>query len=1126
MLGAIRIADHEMRCAEPCPAPEELAPIVALLAAGRAKDGAGPKQLYPYAMTVDKLYDHTHDPADIDLALHWLSRAVADRRLPTSSRRRAWISLAIQHANRGVTARETQRRSGPGTQSWAVFDAAIKQYEEVLANLTGRGRRSDTTRNEDKLDALLGLLETYYQRDGEHVPAEDLGIMATLARTLVAAMTNEYRLRSYALGHCGVALMQRITRDLGEPWNHALSTAIRSRDASPIHAVLTRVNNLDTDLGIAIGALAVALGLEDITSHQLPLFAAAMCTARALRFLAHGGEEDLRELGRLCRLVMGHPGTDPSYRRMCSESLLVVLARHLRTSSASPAAAPLGPSDHADLDTIIGLLTQFAAADGQTLDPALSWALTAATGIRGGGELSDPELAFTHSRQQPAADSYAEFPAVHAALLPTASAGTEAVHRGNGATRRADQIATAPPTALGAFGVQTLGSPGAAVYGRPAVPTGKAAEIAESLLAGSTYPAVAEAAVRSVPALALCTRWLRERNDEYLVRSISQLRHAIDLVKDGHPLRTRLFELLAGILLDRAWVRGDHADANAALALLTELDAGRGSDRETGDLNVPLARAGPTALRQLLTTPSGRQPDPAAGASAYVLERRTLTGSALLLRALLSGSTAAPLRIGSPQGADDLSCAIDLLCRVEATLPANSTHRPEVLSDLGLARLADGLTQAWSLEPGAWTMRAAVAACPPGFPRRASILARTAAAIVANAHASYVPHLIDESVNLLTQALRSAGLERYGKRSRCLYGLGYPLLTRFEQTGQGDDLSTAIQLLEEARACLEPNPGDPFMVPLLRLLAWAYRRAATDGGLGLHRSQARSIGRSVLHAQARSVLLQSRSKNAVAATRSLSEDALRLAAWCLADGRDEAAVEALELGRALVLHAATTAADVPMLLRDANHQELAAEWEADQWRDIDAVPSDLRHRVLSALSDGPAEQRLLAVPTVSQIAATLRSLHMDALVYLIPSSNAIDGCAVIVRADGKAENCRLPDLVSGPDSVVADFAAAHRTLRADDADHEAVARFRDQLRIVCDWAWRAAIGPLLNRIPTTGPEPVHLVLAPMGILASSRGTLPGTDRVATFVMPALTRFSQPVPACVSSSKRPPGSDCK
>src|SRR5580692_6122999 len=100
-LGAIRVADHETRCARPCPAPAEIAPIVALLAPACAAEGAPSERLYPYAMAVDKLYEHTHDPADIDRAIAWLRKAAGLPGLPAGDRRRAQISLAAQHANRG-----------------------------------------------------------------------------------------------------------------------------------------------------------------------------------------------------------------------------------------------------------------------------------------------------------------------------------------------------------------------------------------------------------------------------------------------------------------------------------------------------------------------------------------------------------------------------------------------------------------------------------------------------------------------------------------------------------------------------------------------------------------------------------------------------------------------------------------------------------------------------------------------------------------------------------------------------------------------------------------------------------------------------------------------------------------
>ncbi|MGZ4435413.1 MAG: CHAT domain-containing protein, partial [Trebonia sp.] len=343
-------------------------------------------------------------------------------------------------------------------------------------------------------------------------------------------------------------------------------------------------------------------------------------------------------------------------------------------------------------------------------------------------------------------------------------------------------------------------------------------------------------------------------------------------------------------------------------------------------------------------------------------------------------------------------------------LPAGHARRSDVLSDLGVARLAAGPTDAAALRAGLEATRDAAAGCPPGHPRRAAILLRTAAALAVNAQAAYAPEAVDQGIDVLAEALRSAGLDTFAERSRCLYGLGYTLLIRYEHTGQSADLGLAIATLEEARAGLEPVPGDPFVVPLLRALAWAYRQAGA-GRPGLPRRQARSAGRSVLHAHARAVLLQSGSRHGVEAARLIGEDALRLAGWCLADG----------------------------------------------------------------------------------------------LVYLIPSPDETGGHALIVRGDGVIEECGLPSLSAGAGSAVARFAEAHHNLRhaADTAGLLAMVQWRDQLDDLCDWAWTAAIGPVLDRLrPAATPAPPpRLVIAPMGVLgivpwhAARRGA-PGPVRYA------------------------------
>jgi hypothetical protein len=1151
-LGSVRIADHETRCAQPCPASAELAPITALLAAGGARDGAPLEQLYVYAMTVDKLYDHTHDPADVDLAITWLRRVAAHPRLSRGDRRRPLISLAIQHASQGAALREAQRRSGPGSPSWAAFGAAIEQFEEVLAGLAGRGRRSDKTRDHDRLDAWLGLLETYYQRGGGQAAAEDLDIMAGLARKLAAAPMAGYRLRAHALGRSGVLLIDRIMRRVGDPWAVALNRALLLAEPGPIGEAVTGVPGFDADLELAIGALSAALGLEDHAGDRQPLLTAALCSARGLRFLAYAGDEDLREFGRLCRIVMGHPHVPESYRRSCGEFLLVVLARQVQASSAGRAvsvhdATPLSPSADDDLDTMIGLLGRFAAADGAGLGPTLSSALAGTVYLRADGELSDAELAANYARQRDAAAAFTAVPAARALLLfQAAGTGAEWVRRGTGPAGLTDEVAAAftealhgfpathpialdiaakaaafaeetrvqpgpaaapaapgevtaahIPAAPDVFSLRVLPSAGVAVQGRLAKPTGQVAEVAESLLVPEPREDTSRASIRSVLALALHTRWLRERLGADLGRSIGQVRQAIDLLREGHwLLRARLEELLAGMLLDRAQAHGDHADADAALTLLEGLLARAGTEPAPGDLNDLLASAGPQVLGELLTaSPRGGQPAP--DRTVYRLELLAAIGSGLLLRALLSGAEGQrPARASGDT--DDLSRSIEILRQVVRDLPADHARRPDALSDLGVALLAAGRDDAAVLRAGLEATREAAAGCPPGHPRRPAILLRTAAALAVNAQVAYVPELVDQGIDLLAEALRSAGLDTFGERSRCLYALGYALLIRYEHAGRAADLESAISTLEEARAGLEPVPGDPVMVPLLRALAWAYRQAGSSGP-GLRRRLARSVGRSILHANVR-------------AARAIGEDTLRQAGWCLEDGKVEAAIEALELGRALVLRAATVAADIPTLLRQVNRPDLADEWDIEVLASerggagrFDYVPSDLRNRVLTALRTSAAEQRMLSAPTVPQIAAALRAARMDGLVYLIPSLGEIGGHALIVHADGTVEECRLPGLSAGPGSPVARFAEAHHDLRKTSQAADLLAarqQYSQSLGDLCDWAWTAAIGPVLERLTSGGQAPPpRLIIAPVGILgivpwhAARRGP-PGQVRYA------------------------------
>jgi len=1090
-LGAIRVADHEIRCARPCPAPAEITPIVTLLAPAGAADGAPLERLYPYAMTVDKLYEHTHDPADIDFAITWLRRAAGHRGLAAGDRRRALICLAVQHASRGDVLRERQRQSGPHTESGAAFEAAVQQFEEVLGDLAGRGRRSDRTRGTDRLDAWLGLLETYYQRGGERPLDRDLDAMAGVARNLIAAMPADYWLRSYALARCGVLLLERISRQVGDPWDAALNTALLLNQPLIIGEAITRVTGARADLGSAIEALDQALGLESDTRRQ-PLLAAALCAARAQRYLAWADEEDLREFGRMCRIVLGHPQTAPHYRRTCGEFLLVVLAKQVRAAYASPArsaSAGLSASADADLDIMIGLLERFAEADGDALASILSAALAGTVRVRADGELSDAELTAAYTRLRKAAAALSAIPAARAALLHQAAmAGAELARRsatsaasGGQAAPLGQAAAAHPPAGLEEFSIRALALPGTASSGRLIRPPGRTAEVLEPLLRQLPHVAAQEAAVRCVLGLAHHARWLRERSHRDLASSIGMVRRAIGLTTGESPLRKRLEQLLAGMLLDRAQLHGDLADVDAALTLLTGLQARADAGSAPGDLNELLLANGPLILSDLLAAP------PQGGhAGSYRLELAAASGAALLLRAGLSSAGTSTDDLLPSGAAGDLDRAVDTLQHVIDQMPAGYPREPEVLSDFGMARLA---MASGGDSAGLDAMLAAIAACPPRHPHRAVILLRAATALAAAARATseqndLMRERIERGIGLLAQALQSAGTATFGERSRCLYGFGYLLLIGYQRTGETADLDRAISSLEEARAGLEPDPGDPFTVPLLRALAWAYRQAGA-GDRGLRRRRARSIGRSLQHAHASAVLLQSGSGRGIATARSAGVDALRLAEWCVADEKPESAIEALELGRALVLHAATVTTDIPALLRLAHQPELAAEWQAQSHSPAvpDDFPTGLRHRVLTALRNDSAEQRLFSAPTVSQIADALRATSTNALVYLIPATAESEGRAILIRSDRTVRVCHLPGLSSDKDSPLGHFVEASRELmraETEDAADIVTARRRHSLAVgeLCNWAWTAAIGPVLDQIAPAS----RLVIAPIGIL--------------------------------------------
>lgn len=332
----------------------------------------------------------------------------------------------------------------------------------------------------------------------------------------------------------------------------------------------------------------------------------------------------------------------------------------------------------------------------------------------------------------------------------------------------------------------------------------------------------------------------------------------------------------------------------------------------------------------------------------------------------------------------------------------------------------------------------------------------------------------------------------------------------------------------ESLARMKDDPAEPD-VPLARLREWLDRggsdigemRELVAGGLvreiqgSPDRRQSRAAGLQVLHGHVLRVLLQSGTRDAVVTAQAASGDSHEVVAWCLADGADDEAITALETGRALTLLAVGAAGSVGARLEAAGEPELARAWRDSQdgtGRAADLpVPDDVRHRVIDRLAAAGDLTELLRPPDRRALAATLRELGYDALVYLVPRGRSPNqgpdggtgwdfdgesdetrpgedgasrpGGALTVTAGEHVRWLELPELAVGPHTAVGEYLRAHHTLlglgvAAGDRD-----AWRDSLDRICRWAWEAAMGPLMPTLSRIHADRrARVVLVPVDAL--------------------------------------------
>jgi CHAT domain len=381
------------------------------------------------------------------------------------------------------------------------------------------------------------------------------------------------------------------------------------------------------------------------------------------------------------------------------------------------------------------------------------------------------------------------------------------------------------------------------------------------------------------------------------------------------------------------------------------------------------------------------------------------------------------------------------------------------------------------------------------------IAAQAASGLALRAFSTGDVTYLDRAIAMIADAGATPGLG-LRERPKVLQLHGFALQTRHHMTRDPRDLSNAISLLEDARRAVEQELGSPYASEILLSLALAYRTRANEA-LG-DTGRAVRIGLAGLREHAGDVLLQDGDDNALRMARRGSDDAMDMARWFLARGRHEAAVGAIELGRGMVLHAATAGDSVSEALAGAGHPALAAAWAArtggpgqrlGPGPGAAAPDDDLRYRAMRALEGTPAEAALLSPPTLAETAAALGRAGADVLCYLLARNEGAgmdSGMALLVSRPGIARWIPLPGLRVGKGSLVHDFLKARRAAEhAEDAEDATLmtarAQWRQTLDAVCDWAWTAATAPLLKavsdgqvRAPGTGPP--RVVLIPAGEL--------------------------------------------
>ncbi len=321
-----------------------------------------------------------------------------------------------------------------------------------------------------------------------------------------------------------------------------------------------------------------------------------------------------------------------------------------------------------------------------------------------------------------------------------------------------------------------------------------------------------------------------------------------------------------------------------------------------------------------------------------------------------------------------------------------------------------------------------------------------------------------------------------------LHTAALDLALRFSLTRDPALLDALIGQLERVRDRVREGRAPRIAADALWKLAQAYRERGVlkDDVTDIAALEA---AKEALTALAADVLLQAGAEHGLLAARSGANRGVQAALWAASQGRLHDAVAVLELGRALVLHAASTSSAVPDLLEAAGgHHELAEQWRAARRAAGDGevsdagtgtggdgvpgrMPSSLRRRALEALGYRD-EDGLLGTPSLGALSDGLADSGADALLYLVPGEGENPGVVLVVAPRLGAAVGVAPLLSgagSGPLESYLDATAA-RDAAAESgrpADPSAERTWDEALAALCDWAHQV-LDPVLGGVRAKG----------------------------------------------------------